>query len=107
MKEIKFAAELVPLIKDGSKTCTWRLWDDKDLHEGDTVMFIKRPELLPFAVAQLTKVSNKKFNEAGEDDFAGHEDYEDPYKKYSEYYNRKIERDTPLTVVHFKILKWV
>lgn len=107
MKQIKFSPELVPLIKNGSKTCTWRLWDDKDLQEGDEVIFIQRPELTPFAIAELTKVTNKKFGELGEEDYIGHEKYDDPYKVCSDYYHREVVYDTPLTVVQFVIKKWI
>ena len=106
-KTIKFSHELVPLIISGEKTATWRLWDDKDFRVGDKVTFIKKPELLPFAEAELVLVKQKTFGQIGEDDndFMGHEQYFDMYKAYSDYYGKKVERDTPVKIIRFKILK--
>lgn len=97
----------MPLIKDGSKTCTWRLWDDKELKTGDVVEFVKRPELEVFAIARLVNVITKRFADADEKDNEGHEKYpSNPYEVYSKYYNREVAPDTPLTVVHFEIERW-
>ncbi len=39
MKTMKFRDYLVSKILDGSKTVTWRLFDDKDLQAGDELTF--------------------------------------------------------------------
>lgn len=39
MKQIKFANDLVSKILEGSKTATWRLFDDKALQIGDQLEF--------------------------------------------------------------------
>jgi len=40
MKTLKFRKELAKLIRDGTKSATWRLFDDKNLSVGDEVDFI-------------------------------------------------------------------
>ncbi len=59
MKSLKFAPDLVPFVKNGSKTCTFRLFDDKNLQVGEIVEFIQRPELTVFAKAEILEVFKK------------------------------------------------
>lgn len=40
MKSLKFKPHLVPLVLSGEKDSTWRLFDDKDLKEGDELQFM-------------------------------------------------------------------
>jgi hypothetical protein len=40
MKKLKFRHHLVKEIVTGSKTVTWRLFDDKDLQVGDELELI-------------------------------------------------------------------
>ena len=42
MKTLKFAPELCEQIITGTKTSTWRLFDDKDLTVGDELQFINK-----------------------------------------------------------------
>jgi uncharacterized protein YqfB (UPF0267 family) len=39
-KTLKFQHSLVPQILAGTKTATWRLWDDKNLTTGDIIDFL-------------------------------------------------------------------
>lgn len=105
-KTFKFSAQLVSVILSGEKTCTWRLWDEKHIQVGDRVAFIKRPELVPFAEAEITYVVEKKMGEITPDDEAniGHDPYPDNYKTYSEYYGREVTARTQVKVVRFKVL---
>ena len=107
MKTLKFAADLVPLVLEGEKDVTWRLWDDKDLSTGDKLSLVKRPELEEFAKAKITNAYEKKMGEIAEEDFEGHERYEsngDMYKAYSTYYGREVGPDTVVGIVRFKLL---
>lgn len=103
---MKFSGQLMPMILSGEKTCTWRLWDDKNFQIGDVVALIKRPELTKFAKAKITDVREKKMGQISEDDEAniGHEPYPDNYKAYSEYYGREVTAETPVKVIRFVIL---
>ena len=110
MKTLKFSPELVELVKNGSKTTTWRIFDDKDLQTGDFVTFIKRPELTPFAEAKITNVVTKPIKNLTDQDKEGHEDVgtqEAMYQTYSKYYNREVNPDTEVKIIKFEVLKFL
>jgi len=107
MKSLKFAPQLVPLILKGEKTITWRLFDDKNLQEGDLVHFLNSGTTKEFATAKLIKVVSKKMREVDDEDFDGHEKFtsqEQMYETYSNYYNKQITPETVVKVVKFKLL---
>ncbi len=110
MKTLKFSKDLVELVKNGSKTSTWRLFDDKNIKVDDLVTLIKRPELTPFAEAKVTKVLTKPFQELTNKDKDGHEKFyseEQMYKTYSDYYKQEVNPDTEVKIIRFKILKFL
>ena len=81
-----------------------------DLKTGDEVLFIRRPELVPFAKAKLTKVYEKKFKELSEADKDGHEKFETNhgmYKTYTGYYGKPVHGETPVKIIKFVILEWL
>ncbi|OGC45582.1 hypothetical protein A2V49_03735 [candidate division WWE3 bacterium RBG_19FT_COMBO_34_6] len=107
MKTLKFSPELVKLIKNGSKTITWRLFDDKNIKKGDKLLFIQRPELIPFAKALVTDVKVKLIKDLNDQDKKGHEEVgsdKDICKTYSKYYKKQITSETQVKVIHFKIV---
>src|SRR5947209_4915394 len=104
-KTIKFSPDLVPLVLSGKKTSTWRLFDDKDLKEGDIIDFIKRPELVKFVEAKLTSIIEKPLGELTKEDKEGHEKFssdEEMYKTYSGYYNKPVGPETTIKLIRFK-----
>jgi len=106
-KTMKFSPDLVPLVLSGSKTSTWRLFDDKDLKEGGIVDFIKRPELTKFAVAKLTSVIERPLGQLTEEDKEGHEKFkndEEMYKIYEGYYKKPVGPETLIKLIRFKLL---
>jgi hypothetical protein len=106
-KKLKFESHLVDKILSGEKTNTWRLFDDKDLQAGDIVIFIRRPELTPFAQAKIIKVTEKPLAELNEDDWQGHEKYdsnEELYWDFSKYYETPVTSQTPVKIVKFQVL---
>lgn len=107
MKTLKFSPELVKLIQDGLKTTTWRLFDDKDIREGDELTFIKRPELVPFAQAVVLSVTEKRLKDLNDFDKEGHEDVgtnENMYRTYNSYYKEEITPETKVKVIKFRLL---
>ncbi|MBI4158967.1 ASCH domain-containing protein [Candidatus Woesearchaeota archaeon] len=107
MKSLKFYPILIPLILSKRKTVTWRLFDDKNLKEGDIVNFINTKTLGKFAKAELTNIKIKKFKELTEDDWNGHEKYNSNktmYKKYTEYYKKPINGETELKIISFRLI---
>ncbi|MFA5926575.1 MAG: ASCH domain-containing protein [Patescibacteria group bacterium] len=107
-KYIKFASKLVPLILSGEKTATWRLWDDKDLREGDELVFLESGQAKPFARAVIATVAAKTFGRLASEDKFGHEDYasdEEMYETYSGYYGKPVDQNTPIKIIRFTVHK--
>lgn len=107
MKEVRFVTKLVPLILNGTKTSTWRLWDDKDLRKGDKVAFVNAATDDMFAIAVLERVYQKTFNELTDREREGHEPFgsdAEMYRTYQQYYGRNVEPGTVVKVVRFKLL---
>ena len=107
MKTLKFLPNLVKLILSGEKTTTWRLWDDKNLSVGDEVSFLNSETQVEFAKANLTMVIEKQFKELNEEDWAGHEKFnndEELYEFYSKAYRREAAPETILKIIHFKLI---
>ena len=108
MKTLKFRKELADQILDGKKTSTWRLFDDKNLSNGDEISLIIWETGEQFAVAKIIDVIEKSFNELNEKDFEGHEKFnskEQMYKNYSKFYNKQINQFTKLKIIKFKLIK--
>jgi len=108
MKTLKFRPHLCEKILDGSKTVTWRLFDDKDLKEGDDLSLLNWETGKEIGRAVIEWVKEKTLAEMGEEDFAaGHERYEskeEMLEAYKSYYGDKVEWNTPVKMVKFKLV---
>ena len=108
MKTIKFHTKLVPLILSGEKTSTWRLFDDKNLLQGDQIALQEFGADTPFAKAKIVKVVNKTFNDLSFLDRAGHESYsndEEMYRTYSGYYKTDVGPESQLKIIRFELIE--
>jgi hypothetical protein len=108
MKTLKFKHHLAEQILNGTKTVTWRLFDDKDLQAGDLVEFIDSDEGNTFGQAEIIKIREKKLGKIEEQDFDGHETYESPdemLKHYKGYYGDRVTLETSIKIIEFKLLK--
>jgi len=108
MKTLKFKPHLVDQILNGSKTVTWRLFDDKDLKVGDELSFVNSETGSHFTNARIIEITEKKLGEMQDDDFNGHEKYQnqnDMLEHYRKYYGDRVNLDTMVKVVKFKLLK--
>lgn len=108
MKTLKFKGFLVKKILNGQKTTTWRLFDDKDLTIGDKLNFINSDTGEEFAKANITKINTKKLGELKDTDFEGHEKYKDQddmLAHYRNYYGDKVNLDTEVKMIKFKLIK--
>ncbi len=106
-KAIKFRDNLAKLILAGEKDSTWRLFDDKNLQEGDTVELVNWDTGEVFGKVALIAVSEKKMGELKEPDFDGHEKFsneEEMYKTYRTYYGDRVGPDTIVKIIRFKLL---
>ena len=108
MKTLKFKDCLVPKILDGSKVITWRLFDDKNLSVGDELLFVNSNSGKEFAKAEIIGVREKKLREIVEADFEeGHEKYknqEDMLVHYRDYHGDKVDLNSVIKIVKFKLL---
>jgi hypothetical protein len=106
-KTIKFRDFLAELVLAGEKDSTWRLFDDKDLQEGNEVDLINWNTGEKFAEATLTKVHEKKLGELRPDDFDGHEKFESEeamYESYRTYYGDRVDPETIVKIIRFKLI---
>jgi hypothetical protein len=95
------------LVISGEKTSTWRLFDEKDLQKDDNLLLINKATGEEFAKAIIIKVEEKKLKDLKEDDFEGHEKFESEekmYEVYKSYYGDKVNPDTIIKMVDFKLI---
>ena len=105
-KTIKFRDNLAKLVLAGEKNLTWRLFDDKNLSEGDEVDLINWNTKQKFGEAVLTEVWEKKMGELEDSDFEGHEKFsseEEMYKTYRVYYGDQVGADTVVKIIRFQL----
>lgn len=107
-KTLKFQPHLVQQIRDGSKTITWRLFDDKDLQQGDLVDFYEKGHAQPFAHARITKLAVKTLGTLEDEDWIGHERFaseEEMYETYRRYYGPEVGSETEVKILWFDLLR--
>jgi len=107
MKTLKFEPPLVPLVLDGSKVSTWRLFDDKDLSVGDQLEFINSETGEKFGEAKIISIKEKKLGEIKESDYEGHEKFgskEEMIETYKKYNGNKVDTETVVKMIDFKLL---
>ncbi|OGM97092.1 MAG: hypothetical protein A3B86_03085 [Candidatus Yanofskybacteria bacterium RIFCSPHIGHO2_02_FULL_38_22b] len=108
IKSLKFKNDLVGKILGGSKTSTWRLFDDKDLTVGDRLVFINSDNNKIFANTEITSINIKKLGELKDADSEGHEKYKDQddmLKHYRGCYGDKVTLDTEVKMIKFKLIR--
>ncbi len=104
MKTLKFSADLVSLIRSGTKTSTWRLFDDKDLQVGDEVAFYNKETGEQFGTACITVLTIRTLGTLTEADWEGHERYaseEEMYENFRKYYGPQVNPDTEVKILTF------
>lgn len=111
MKTLKLDHNLALAVVAGTKTSTWRLFDDKDISVNDEVQLIDklnpddRNSWSVIGTARVTQVTEKRMADLSEADLTGHADYksvEEMYKTFSGYYNTTVGPDTVVKMIHFK-----
>jgi hypothetical protein len=105
-KTLKFRDCLVDLILTGKKNVTWRLFDDKNLQKGDLIDLINWNTKEKFGEATVVDIREKKLKEIEEGDFEGHEKFlnqEEMYSTYRNYYGKKVNGETIVKIITFKL----
>ena len=107
-KVIKFSPDLVPLIKNYSKTFTYRVGDKFAFLEiGDKIQAQDSANKTIFAELEITEKSSITFGKFHINS-KGHEVYQSKQEQratFKKYYGRDIPDDEQLLVLHFKIVK--
>lgn len=92
----------------GEKNSTWRLWDDKNLREGDFLDFLNSKTGNIFATAKVTKVVEKPLGQLNREDKLGHESFSSDkkmYETYSKYYQKEVNPKTTVKIIWFDLTK--
>ena len=108
MKTLKFKDYLVPLVLSGVKDSTWRLFDDKDLKEGDELLLVNKDTGNQFGKALITSIGEKRLGDLQISDFEGHEKFESEekmYEVYRSYYGDKVNPSSIVKIIKFKLEK--
>ena len=107
-KVIKFFPDLVPLIKNYSKTSTYRIGDKfAFLEVGDRIQAEDSASKTIFAELEITDKSSNTFGEF-DINSKGHEAYqskEEQRATFKKYYGKDIQDDQQILVLHFKVVK--
>jgi uncharacterized protein YhfF len=107
-KIIGFAANLVPLVLDGSKTLTYRLGDKYDfLEAGDRILTNNSDTGEVFAELEITSKEKGTFGDL-QNDRKGHEIFrsqEDRRATFEKYYKRPVANDEPVIIFGFKVVR--
>ncbi len=115
MKTLKLDHELAEAVIEGSKTSTWRLFDDKQLAVNDTIELIDKVDpndtdsWRVIGTAVIDKVVEKRLRDLDEADWEGHERYastEEMYDAFRLYYGPEVGPDTPVKIIHFSFKQY-
>ena len=115
LKQLKFQHQLALNILNGTKTTTFRFFDDKNIRVGDQIEVIDKVEQdnpvswQVVGVIVVTEVREKLAGDVHGDDWEGHELYENMQvfmDTARSYYKQPITDDTPIKIVRFTFDKY-
>ena len=110
MKKLKFSHDLAMLVRQGSKTATWRIYDDKGLAVNDRVELIDKVDpqnpatWVVIGEARINRIVEKRLGDIEPSDFDGHETFEsneEMLERYQSYYGPQVDLQTPIKMIHF------
>lgn len=110
MKALKLNHELAVQVANGTKSSTWRVNDDKDLHVNDVIQLIDKvkptdPESWKvIGQAKIISVLEKTFAQISQADMDAHQKYnsiEEMLKEFRGYYGPQVNEDTPVKIIRF------
>lgn len=117
MKEriIIFSGNLPELILEGKKTTTWRIDEEVPIKRTSDTEGIKKGDKISlrnnnqeeFAKGVVININHTKFGSLTKEDLDGHEKFnskEEMYKQFERYYKIKINDNTKVVVIKFKLL---
>jgi len=110
MKTLKLDHNLAQEVLKGTKTSTWRLYDDKDLSVNDEVRIIDKVKAndaaswRPIGVARINSVVQKRLQDVSNDDYEGHNQYPNRQAMidvFRNYYGPQVNGDTVVKIIRF------
>lgn len=110
MKSLKLEHQLAELVRQGKKTSTWRINDEKNLSVDDKIVLIDKvdksdPESWKsFGVATINAVIQKRLGELTPEDKEGHESFssdKEMYETFRKYYGPSVSASTPVKIINF------
>src|SRR3989344_3929146 len=107
MKTLKFKDFKARWILEGVKTATMRVFDDKDLQEGDELELVNSDSGEVFSRAMIMEVVYKKIAEIDDVDLDGHEKWDNKdemLESLNKYYGDKVNLDTMVKVIKLKLI---
>lgn len=108
MKTLKFKPHLVDQILNGSKKVTWRLFDDKNLTNGDMFEITDALTGKNKGRAVIIEVKEKKLGEVADEDYdySGYkkENQDEMLEHYRDIYGDKVNLDTSVKMIRFNLL---
>jgi len=112
MKSIKFNHDLAMMVRDGSKTATWRIYDDKNISVNDEIELIDKVDpqnpssWTALGYARVDRIIEKRLGDITDVDYEGHETFETPeamLEQYQAYYGPEVTLQTPVKMIHFSL----
>lgn len=110
MKTLKLDHELAEAVLAGTKTSTWRIYDDKALSVNDELELIDKIDPLKpetwraIGRAKVDAVIEKRLGDIAEHEIEGHERYESTeamYETFRRYYGPEVNAETPVKIINF------
>ncbi len=112
MKALKFSHDIATDIKEGKRSTTWRMYDDKDTHVGDRLELVDKIDPRDpstwehFAIATITQIVEKRLGSVEASDYELETDQmspEDLLLTFQKYYGPQVTFDTPLRIMTFSV----
>lgn len=110
MKKLKLEHELAQKVLAGTKTSTWRMFDDKDLTVNDQLELVDKVEpeqpqtWKVIGTARINRIIEKRVGDIQPEDYEGNGEYQPPeerLKVYKGHYGDRVTWDTPIKMIHF------
>ena len=105
LKTVKFAHDLVEDILSGKKSTTIRLFDDKNLSVGDTVMLLDKESASRLGLADIVSAIKKPLSEIIDSDLCDHAKYNSQQEMLSDfrrYYGEEVTLETLVKIIGFR-----
>ncbi len=110
MKTLKFNHEMAELIRQGKKTVTWRVNDEKNISVDDEIWIIdkvdkRNPDTwLAIGTAKVTEILAKHLSDIQSDELGSNEQYASKQamvETFQKYYGPDINEHTAVKIIHF------